>query len=85
MSKYGQPIVFFFCRPCADYHHKTHPHYRAMKRRKAKRRKLVEAKAAVNPVASPKIALFWHSGRGRSGHATRESPWRACSARPGTH
>jgi len=55
MSKYGQPIVFFFCRPCADYHHKTHPHYRAMKRRKAKRRKLVEAKAAVNPVASPNL------------------------------
>jgi hypothetical protein len=54
MAKYAQPILFFFCRPYAEYHLKTHPHYRAMKRRKLKRRKLAEAKAAVNPVASPR-------------------------------
>ncbi len=54
MAKYGQPILFFFCRPCAEYHEKTHPHYRAMKRRKLKRRKLIEAaKAAVSAVTSP--------------------------------
>ena len=41
MAKYGQKILFFFCRPCGDYHHKTHPHYRAMKRRKAKRKALM--------------------------------------------
>jgi hypothetical protein len=34
--KYRQKILFFFCRPCGEYHEKTHPHYRAMKRRKRK-------------------------------------------------
>ena len=34
---YKQKIIHFFCRPCAEYHLKTHPHYRAMLRRKAKR------------------------------------------------
>jgi hypothetical protein len=29
-TKYGQKILFFFCRPCGEYHLKTHPHYRAM-------------------------------------------------------
>jgi hypothetical protein len=41
MSKIGEAkkkIIHFFCRPCADYHLKTHPHYRAQKRRAAKRR-----------------------------------------------
>jgi hypothetical protein len=40
MSKIGaakKKIIHFYCRPCADYHLKTHPHYRAMKRRAAKR------------------------------------------------
>jgi hypothetical protein len=50
-GKYAQPILFFFCRPCAEYHLKTHPHYRAMKRRKLKRRKLVEAKAAADAIS----------------------------------
>jgi hypothetical protein len=54
MAKYAQPILFFFCRPCGEYHLKVHPHYRAMKRRKLKRRELAEAKAAANSVASPK-------------------------------
>ena len=39
MAKYGQKIVAFFCRPCGEYHLKTHPHYRAMKRRKLKVKK----------------------------------------------
>lgn len=43
MAKYAQKILFFFCRPCGDYHEKTHPHYRAQKRRSAKRRKAKEA------------------------------------------
>jgi hypothetical protein len=55
MAKYGQPILHFFCRPCGEYHLKTDPHYRAMKRRKAKRRKLLAAKAAVVANASPNL------------------------------
>jgi hypothetical protein len=27
-QKYAQPILFFFCRPCGEYHEKTHPHVR---------------------------------------------------------
>jgi hypothetical protein len=34
---YAQKILFFFCRPCGGYQEKTHPYYRAMKRREAKR------------------------------------------------
>jgi hypothetical protein len=44
-TKYAQKIIFFFCRPCAEYHLKTHPHYKAQKRRAAKRRKQAEAEA----------------------------------------
>jgi hypothetical protein len=25
MAKYAQKILFFFCRPCGDYHEKTNP------------------------------------------------------------
>ncbi len=53
MAKYGQKILFFFCRPCGEYHEKTHPHYRAMKRRKLKRRKLAAAVIAASAIASP--------------------------------
>jgi hypothetical protein len=45
-AMYKQKIIHFFCRPCAEYHLKTHPHYRAMKRRAAARRKAKELKAA---------------------------------------
>jgi hypothetical protein len=45
MSKYAQPILFFFCRPGGEYHERTHPHYRAMKRRKVKRAKEKAAQA----------------------------------------
>jgi hypothetical protein len=45
MSKYAQPILFFFCRPCGEYHEKTHPHYREMLDRKARRAKEKAAKA----------------------------------------
>jgi len=38
MSKRAQPILFFFCRPCGDYHKKTHPHYAEMKRRAEQRK-----------------------------------------------
>jgi hypothetical protein len=48
---YKQKIIHFFCRPCAEYHLKTHPHYRAMKRRKAKR---AAEKAAKESAAIPK-------------------------------
>ena len=45
-TKYAQKIIHFFCRPCAEYHLKTHSHYRAMKRRAALRRKAKEMKLA---------------------------------------
>jgi hypothetical protein len=43
---YKQKIIHFFCRPCGEYHLKTHAHWRAMKRRKTKRKREAEAKAA---------------------------------------
>lgn len=36
-KKYGQKITHFFCRRCGEYHEKTNPHYRAQKRRAAKK------------------------------------------------
>ncbi len=30
---YKQKIIHFFCRLCGEYHLKTHPQYRAQKRR----------------------------------------------------
>ena len=45
MAPYAQPILFFFCRPCGDYHEKTHPHYAAQKARAAERVKAKAAKA----------------------------------------
>ncbi len=30
-------IQHFYCRPCGEYHPKTHPHHAEMKARKAKR------------------------------------------------
>lgn len=45
MAKYAQKITHFFCRPCGEYHEKTHPHYRAQKRRAAKHRKEAEINA----------------------------------------
>lgn len=43
--KPAQKIVHFYCRPCGEYHLKTHPHYRAMQRRKADRVKAKEAES----------------------------------------
>jgi hypothetical protein len=43
---YKQKILHFYCRPCGDYHLKTHPHYRAQKRRAAKRKREREAAQA---------------------------------------
>jgi hypothetical protein len=42
MAKYAQKILFFFCRPCGDYHEKTHPHYRGQKQRSYRRREVEE-------------------------------------------
>ena len=42
--KHAQKILHFYCRPCREYHLKTHPHYRAMKQRSAKRRSETRAK-----------------------------------------
>ena len=39
MAPYAQPILFFFCRPCGEYHEKTHRHYREMFERKEARAK----------------------------------------------
>jgi len=41
---YKQKILHFFCRPCGEYHLKTHPHYREQQERAEKRRKEKEAK-----------------------------------------
>jgi hypothetical protein len=38
MTKYAQEILFFFCRPCGEYHEKTHPHYAEQQARAAERR-----------------------------------------------
>jgi hypothetical protein len=46
-NRYAQKIVMFYCRPCAEYHFKAHPHYRAMKRRAAKRRKTMDARPGI--------------------------------------
>jgi hypothetical protein len=40
-SRYAQPILHFYCRPCAEYHHKEHPHYEEMKQRAAERKRKV--------------------------------------------
>ncbi len=40
-TKPAQPILYFFCRPCAEYHLKTHPHFKAAKDRSAKRRRAI--------------------------------------------
>lgn len=37
-KKPSQKITHFFCRPCGEYHPKTHPHYRAQKRRSRSRK-----------------------------------------------
>jgi hypothetical protein len=50
MSKAGEQakkIIHFFCRPCGEYHLKAHPHYRAMKRRKASRLKEKASRAVT--------------------------------------
>jgi len=40
-----QAILHFYCRPCAEYHLKTHPHYEEAKERAAERkRKVVKRK-----------------------------------------
>jgi hypothetical protein len=53
-SRYAQPILHFYCRPCGEYHHKEHPHYEEMKRRKAKRQK---AKQVANSASVGAIVL----------------------------
>jgi hypothetical protein len=50
MSKAGEKakkIIHFYCRPCAEYHLKTHAHYRAMLARKRKRAAEKSAQKAV--------------------------------------
>lgn len=38
-TKPAQPILHFYCRPCAEYHLKTHSHYKEAQERTAVRRK----------------------------------------------
>jgi hypothetical protein len=35
---YAQNILHFYCRPCGEYHLKTHPHYKEAQARAAKRK-----------------------------------------------
>jgi hypothetical protein len=51
-TKHAQKIISFFCRPCGEYHYKDHSHYRAMKRRAAKRKKAAVT-ATQQDVQSP--------------------------------
>jgi hypothetical protein len=39
-----QKIIHFYCRPCGEYHLKTHLHYREMLKRKEHRANEHEAK-----------------------------------------
>jgi hypothetical protein len=39
MARYAQPILDFYCRPCGDYHLKTHPHFAEQQARAEERRK----------------------------------------------
>lgn len=48
---YAQKMVDFYCWRCSEYHWKTHPHYRAQKRRLA-RRKAAQAAGAENEHAA---------------------------------
>jgi len=41
--RFAQKITHFFCRPCGEYHLKTHPHYRAMKKRARDRKTKTQA------------------------------------------
>jgi hypothetical protein len=41
---WAMEISHFYCRPCAEYHHKEHPHYEEMKQRAAKRKSKRNAK-----------------------------------------
>jgi|HubBroStandDraft_6_1064221.scaffolds.fasta_scaffold175703_1 hypothetical protein len=56
MPKYGQKIIDFLCRPCAEYHLKTRSHYRAMKRQKlkVKKAKLAALASVADFKAAPK-------------------------------
>jgi hypothetical protein len=52
--KYAQKIIHFFCRPCGEYHLKSHPNYRAVERRAAKKRK--QAEVAATPATEQRQA-----------------------------
>jgi hypothetical protein len=43
MSKYAQPIQFFYCFTCKGYELKTNPHYAAQLKRLAERRAEINA------------------------------------------
>jgi len=51
MSKYAQPILYFFCYTCKDYELKTSLHYRAQKQRFARRRRKEREAAAAEQQA----------------------------------
>ncbi|HLY37505.1 MAG TPA: hypothetical protein VKU61_05685 [Candidatus Binatia bacterium] len=42
---HAKPILHFYCRPCAEYHLKTHPHFaEAQARARKQKRKAVKPK-----------------------------------------
>ena len=53
MARYAQKITHFFCRPCGEYHEKTHPHYRAQKRRAAMDKALTQYLSELKALAGP--------------------------------
>jgi hypothetical protein len=66
MAKYAQPILFFFCRPCGDYHPKTHPHYSEMLDRKVERAKSAPPKRLRQSRGASTADPGWRRGTGLS-------------------
>ncbi len=44
-KRYAQEILHFYCRPCKEYHEKTHPHFVEMLARKEDRQRKKREKA----------------------------------------
>ena len=48
-----KPILHFYCRPCAEYHLKTHPHF-AEAQERARERKRQAAKSSQSAPSQSK-------------------------------
>jgi hypothetical protein len=57
MTKYAQPILFFYCYACKDYELKTCPHFAEQKARFAERRKAEAAQDSQDKEEGPAEGL----------------------------